>query len=182
MGTVSNIEPSRFDAGAAYVTLDLHQVANFDPFVYKTADYGKTWTLISASVPKSESSYAHVVREDPVRKGMLYLGTDNALYVSWDDGAHWTSLQNNLPPAPVYWLTIQEKFNDLVVATYGRGFWILDDITPLRAMNDRSAPPTRTCSRRARPTGSAACREFTARAAARSPAQIRRTARRSTTS
>jgi len=136
-GTVSNIEPSRFDAGAAYVTLDLHQVANFDPFVYKTADYGRTWTLISASVPKSESSYAHVVREDPVRKGMLYLGTDNALYVSWDDGGHWTSLQNNLPPAPVYWLTIQEKFSDLVVATYGRGFWILDDVTPLRAMNDQ---------------------------------------------
>ena len=68
---------------------------------------------------------------------MLYLGTDNALYVTWDDGAHWTSLQNNLPPAPVYWLTIQEKFSDLVVGTYGRGFWILDDITPLRAMNDQ---------------------------------------------
>ncbi|MGE5243617.1 MAG: WD40/YVTN/BNR-like repeat-containing protein [Betaproteobacteria bacterium] len=136
-GTVSNIEPSRFDAGTAYATIDLHQVGNFDPFVYKTSDYGRAWTLISASVPKSESSYAHVVREDPVRKGMLYLGTDNALYVTWDDGAHWTSLQNNLPPAPVYWLTIQERFSDLVVATYGRGFWILDDVTPLRAMNDQ---------------------------------------------
>jgi photosystem II stability/assembly factor-like uncharacterized protein len=135
-GTVSNIEPSRFDAGTAYATIDLHQVANFDPYVYKTTDYGKTWTFISASVPKSESSYAHVVREDPVRKGMLYLGTDNALYVTWDDGGHWTSLQNNLPPAPVYWLTIQEHFNDLVVATYGRGFWIMDDVTPLRAMTE----------------------------------------------
>jgi hypothetical protein len=70
--------------------------------------------------------------EDPVRKGMLFLGTDNFIYVTWDDGAHWTLLRNNMPPAPIYWLTIQKRYNDLVVATYGRGFWILDDITALR--------------------------------------------------
>ncbi|MGH7634917.1 MAG: sialidase, partial [Gemmatimonadaceae bacterium] len=81
--------------------------------------------------PKSPLSYAHVVREDPVRKGLLYLGTENALYVSFDDGGEWQPLQNNLPHAPVYWIVIQPHFHDLVVATYGRGFYILDDLTAL---------------------------------------------------
>jgi hypothetical protein len=79
-------------------------------------------------------SYAHCVREDPVRKGLLYLGTENALYISFNDGKNWIPLQNNLPHAPVHWLTIQEHFNDLVIGTYGRGFWILDDITPLQQL------------------------------------------------
>jgi hypothetical protein len=74
-------------------------------------------------------SYAHCVREDPVRQGLLYVGTENGLYVSYDDGANWQPLQNNLPHAPVYWITVQEHFNDLVISTYGRGFWILDDLT-----------------------------------------------------
>jgi len=133
-GTVSNIEPSRHDAGTSYITVDLHQVNNRDPHVYKTTNYGKRWTSISAGIPKSELSYAHCVREDPTRQGLLYLGTENALYVSFDDGKHWDSLQTNLPHAPVHWLTIQEHFNDLVIGTYGRGFWILDDITPLQQM------------------------------------------------
>ncbi|MEO5568735.1 MAG: sialidase, partial [Gemmatimonadaceae bacterium] len=131
-GTISNIEPSRFDAGTAYLTVDAHQENIRDPYIYRTTDYGKTWTLIVNGIPKSPLSYVHVVREDPVRRGMLYAGTENGLYVSWDDGANWQSLQNNLPHAPVYWLTVQEHFSDLVVATYGRGFWILDDITALR--------------------------------------------------
>ncbi|HEX7938389.1 MAG TPA: glycosyl hydrolase, partial [Gemmatimonadaceae bacterium] len=133
-GTISNIEPSKYDAGTAYLTVDGHQVNNRDPWIYRTTDYGKTWTLIVNGIPKSPLSYAHVVREDPVRKGMLYAGTENGLYVSWDDGANWQPLQNNLPHAPVYWITVQERFNDLVVATYGRGFWILDDITSLRTL------------------------------------------------
>ncbi|MGB7022220.1 MAG: hypothetical protein WBD73_00335, partial [Candidatus Acidiferrales bacterium] len=99
---------------------------------YKTTDYGQSWRLISGGVPKSVNSSAHCIVEDPVRKGMLYLGTDHSVYVSWDDGGHWSALRNNMPPAPVYWLTIQPQFNDLVVATYGRGIWILDDVTPLR--------------------------------------------------
>ncbi len=135
-GTVSNIEPSHFDAATAYITMDLHQVNNRDPFVYKTSDYGKSWKSISAGVPKSPLSYAHCVREDPVKQGLLYLGVENALYVSFDDGGKWQPLQNNLPRAPVHWITIQENFNDLVVATYGRGFWILDDVTPLRETPD----------------------------------------------
>src|SRR6266404_3516419 len=137
-GTVSNIEPSRYDAAAAYITVDLHQVNNRDPFAYKTSDYGKTWKTITNGIPHSMLSYAHCIRKDPVRRGLLYLGTENALYVSFDDGENWQPLQNNLPHAPVYWIAVQEQFNDLVVATYGRGFWILDDLTPLQQMN-RSA-------------------------------------------
>jgi photosystem II stability/assembly factor-like uncharacterized protein len=137
-GTVENIEPSHFDAGAAYISVNLEQVGNYDPYIYKTADYGQSWTLISGDVPKSMNSSAHCVIEDPVRKGMLYLGTDNSVYVSWDDGSHWTALRNNMPPAPVYWLTLQPQFNDLVVATYGRGLYILDDVTPLREFNGTS--------------------------------------------
>lgn len=131
-GTVSNIEPSRFDAGVCYISVDFHQVNDFDPYVYKTDDYGKNWKRISSGIPKGVLSFAHCVREDPVRKGLLYLGTENTLYVSFDDGEEWSSLQSNLPHAPVHWLTIQERFNDLVVGTYGRGFWIMDDITPLQ--------------------------------------------------
>ncbi len=131
-GTVSNIEPSRHVAGVAYLTVDLHQVNNRDPYVYKTTDYGKTWKLVVGDLPKGVLSYAHCVREDPVRPGMLYLGTENAAYVSWNDGVNWTPLTSGLPPAPVHWLVVQEHFSDLVVATYGRGFYVLDDITPLR--------------------------------------------------
>jgi photosystem II stability/assembly factor-like uncharacterized protein len=134
-GTVSNVEPSRFDTGTAYITVDFHQVNNRDPFVYKTADYGRTWRPIVNGIPKTPLSYAHVIREDPVRRGLLYLGTENALYVSFDDGESWQPLQTNLPRAPVYWLVIQEHFNDLVVSTYGRGFWILDDLTPLQQLS-----------------------------------------------
>lgn len=134
LGTVSNIEPSRYDGGACYITVDLHQVNNRDPYVFKTTDYGKTWKLISSNIPKSVFSYAHCVREDPVRKGLLYLGTENALYASFDDGGKWIPLQTNLPHAPVHWMVIQENFNDLVAATYGRGLWIMDDITPLQQL------------------------------------------------
>jgi photosystem II stability/assembly factor-like uncharacterized protein len=130
-GTISNIEVSRFAAGTAYLTVDGHQVNDRDPWVYKTTDYGKTWALIVKGIPKTPLSYAHCVREDPTRKGLLYLGTEGGMYVSVDDGANWQSLQNNLPHAPVYWIAVQPHFHDLVIATYGRGFWILDDLTPL---------------------------------------------------
>ncbi len=131
-GTVWNVEPSHFDAGTAYITVNLQHVGIYDARAYKTTDYGASWKLITGSVPKGMNSSAHIIIEDPVRKGMLFLGTDNALYVTWDDGDHWTRLRNNLPPAPVYWLQIQRTFNDLVIGTHGRGVWILDDITPLR--------------------------------------------------
>jgi hypothetical protein len=131
-GTVWSIAPSKFDAGTAYVVENLQHEGIYDALVYRTADYGATWTLISASVPKGVNSSAHIIVEDPVRKGMLYLGTDNALYVTWDDGARWMRLRNDLPPAPVYWMQVQPTFNDLVIGTHGRGVYILDDVTPLR--------------------------------------------------
>ena len=133
-GTVNSIEPSRHDAGTCYVAFDMHQINIRDPHVYKTNDYGKTWKLIVDGIPKSELSYSHSVREDPVRKGLLYVGTENAIYASFNDGEKWHPLQNNLPQAPVHWLVVQDHFNDLVVATYGRGFWIMDDVTPLQQM------------------------------------------------
>jgi photosystem II stability/assembly factor-like uncharacterized protein len=133
-GTVSNVEPSRYDAGTCYITVDFHQVNNRDPYVYKTTDYGQTWESISGGIPKSVFSYAHWVKEDPVRKGMFYLGMENALYVSYDDGGRWLSLQNNLPHAPVHHVEVQENFNDLVVGTYGRGFWVLDDLFPVHRL------------------------------------------------
>jgi hypothetical protein len=134
-GTISNIEPSRYEPGAAYLTVDFHQVNNRDPFIYKTKDYGNTWQAITNGIPHSMLSYAHCIREDPVRRGLLYVGTENGLYVSFNDGEQWEPLQSNLPPAPVYWMVVQEHFNDLVIATYGRGFWILDDLTPVQQMN-----------------------------------------------
>jgi hypothetical protein len=135
-GTVSNVEPSRFAAGTAYLTVDVHQLGDTNPYVYKTTNYGESWTSIAADIPRSVFSYAHVIREDPTRAGLLYLGTENSLLVSHDDGGSWMSLQGDLPHAPVYWLTVQPHFNDLVVATYGRGFWILDDITPVQQLTD----------------------------------------------
>ena len=139
-GTVYNIEPSRHRDGTAYVVFDLHQVNNRDPFIYRTNDYGRTWRSLSGTIPKSPLSYVHCIKEDPVRPGLLYTGTENGIYVSFNDGETWQPLQNNLPHAPVYWITAQEHFNDLVIATYGRGFWIMDDITPLRQLADASEP------------------------------------------
>ncbi len=133
-GTISNIEASRYDDATAWLTIDAHQANNRDPFIYKTTDYGRTWTLLVNGIPKSPLSYVHVIREDPVRRGLLYAGTENGIYVSFDDGGHWQPLNNNLPHAPVYWIEVQPQFSDLVIATYGRGFWILDDITPLRTL------------------------------------------------
>jgi photosystem II stability/assembly factor-like uncharacterized protein len=135
-GTVSNIEPSRFDAGAAYITVDFHQLGITDPYVYKTEDFGESWRPLGGDIPRSVFSYAHVIREDPTRPGLLYLGTENSVFASFDDGRRWMPIQGDLPHAPVYWLEVQPHFNDLVIATYGRGFWILDDITSVQQLTD----------------------------------------------
>jgi photosystem II stability/assembly factor-like uncharacterized protein len=143
-GSVTSISPSTFDAGTAYVSVDFHLNDNRDPFIYKTRDFGKTWTKISDGLPKHELSYVRCVTEDPNQKGLLFAGTGNALYYSLDDGAKWTALQEGLPHAPVTWVTVQKQFHDLVVSTYGRGFYILDDITPLEQM---AKEPTTTSVR-----------------------------------
>jgi hypothetical protein len=133
-GTIGNIEPSRFDPAVAYLTVNGHQEGNFDPWVYRTRDYGRTWQLIVGGIPKTPLSFARVVKEDPVRRGLLYLGLENALYVSFNDGDQWEPMQLDLPPAPVSWMQVQRTFDDLVISTYGRGFYILDDLTPLQQL------------------------------------------------
>ena len=135
-GTVSAIVPSRYAAGTAFLSVDGHQVNDRDPWIYRTSDYGKSWTPIVNGIPTSPLSYVHTLAEDPVRKGLLFAGTENGVYVSFDDGARWQPLQNGLPHAPVYGIVIQPRFGDLVIATYGRGFWIMDDMTPLRTAVD----------------------------------------------
>src|SRR5881296_1281984 len=129
------IEPSHFDKGAAYIAVDAHELDDLTPYIYKTTDYGKTWRKITDTFPRSAFSFVHAVCEDPVRRGLLYAGTENGLFVTFDDGARWLPLQTNLPHAPVVWITVQPKFHDLVIATYGRGFWILDDVGPLAQLD-----------------------------------------------
>ena len=131
-GVVSKIEPSHFDAGTAYVAVDFHLTDNRDPWLYKTADFGKTWTKISDGLPKNHPlAYARVIAENPNKRGMLFAGTGNALYYSMDDGKAWTQMKDGLPAAPVSWIVVQKQAHDLVVSTYGRGIYIMEDITPL---------------------------------------------------
>jgi photosystem II stability/assembly factor-like uncharacterized protein len=123
---VNEIEASRHDAGEAYAVINAFQDSH--PYIYRTRDYGKSWQPIVTGMP--EAPIARIVREDPVRKGLLYAGTEAAAYVSFDDGDHWKSLQLNLPTTPVRDMEVHG--DDLVAATYGRSLWILDDVTPLR--------------------------------------------------
>jgi len=117
--------------GTAYVAVDAHKLDNFHPYIFKTNDFGKSWTKITSGLP--DNSYVHAVREDPARKGLLYAGTETGAWVSFDDGSHWQSLQLNLPFTPVHDLIIHD--GDLAVATHGRSFWVLDDLSPLRQAN-----------------------------------------------
>ena len=133
-GVVRGIHASKHQAGKAYYAIEHHQVGNFEPHVYKTDDYGRSFTKIVEGIADSDLSYVRDIFEDPTRPGLLYLGTENTLYVSFNDGESWQPLMNNLPPAPMYGIEVQEHFSDLVVGTYGRGFWILDDITPLQQL------------------------------------------------
>ena len=133
-GTVTSIQPSFFDAGTAYISVDAHLMDNRDPYIFKTADFGRSWKLISGGLPHQPLAYVRVVAEDPNQKGLLFAGTGNSLYYSLDDGGQWTELQKGLPHATVSWAVVQRNFHDLVVSTYGRGIYILDDISPLEEM------------------------------------------------
>ena len=132
---VTLIEASLYDAASAYLSADRHELDDFAPYIYKTSDHGKTWTKITAGLPPG--AYVRAVREDPVRRGLLFAGTKLGVFVSFDDGAHWQTLRGNLPPAPIADLVIKD--DDLVVATHGRSFWVLDDISPLRQWNPQIA-------------------------------------------
>ena len=134
-GTVSLIEPSRFDAGTAYVVVDAHRLDDMHPYLYKTADLGKTWKRIDSGL--APDVYLHAVREDPEKRGQLYLGTERGVMYSPDDGQTWKPLQLNLPTVAVH--DLQVKDDDLVVGTHGRSLWILDDLQPIREFTDRMA-------------------------------------------
>jgi len=133
-GVVRSIDASRFDPAKAYITIEHHQVGDFTPRAYRTDDYGASWTPIVDGVDNDPVDYTRYLLEDSVRPGLLYLGTESTLYVSFDDGETWQPFMTNLPPAPFYGLVIQEHFNDLVVGTYGRGYWILDDLGPIQQL------------------------------------------------
>lgn len=132
---VTSVEASHFDAGVAYATVDRHQLEDFEPYVYRTRDRGRTWQRISNGLPSGV--YVHVVKEDPACRGLLFAGTERGAFVSFDDGDHWQPLQLNLPVTSVRDFQVYQ--NDLIVATHGRGFWVVDDISPLRQVGARPA-------------------------------------------
>ena len=130
---VGIIDTSHFDAETAYIAVDRHRVDDFRPYVYRTHDGGRNWTAVTSGIPEDHA--VNVVREDPVRRGLLYAGTERGVYVSFDDGDHWQTLQMNLPVTSVR--DIDVHGNDVVIGTHGRAFWILDDVTPLRQVDAR---------------------------------------------
>jgi photosystem II stability/assembly factor-like uncharacterized protein len=135
---ISIIDSGRFDVMTAYAAVNTLRLDDMRPHIYRTHDGGKTWTHITAGIP--DGAPVNVVREDPVRKGLLFAGTEREIYVSFDDGDHWQSLRLNMPATSMRDLIV--KNDDVVVATHGRGFWILDDITPLRQLDKTSAAAT----------------------------------------
>jgi len=178
MGVIAKIEPSHFDAATAYVCVDFHLADNRDPWVYKTADFGKTWTKISGDLPThGPLTYARVIAENPNKKGMLFVGTGNALYYTLNDGQTWKQLNEGLPAAPVSWVVVQKAAHDVVVSTYGRGFYIMDDITPLEQgmMESSFTEPVAMVAPRAafrEPRGGRAQISFKLAAAPKSPIEF----------
>ena len=136
-GTIRHIDASYFDAGACYIAVDAHYVGDFGSYVYKTTDFGVTWERLEINLPANNSNFVNQIKEDPDQQGLLWLGTEKSLYFSPDDGKNWIHLKNNLPPTPIFGIEIQRNFKDLVIATYGRGIYILDDITPIREFSEQ---------------------------------------------
>ena len=126
--TIQMIEPDSDNSGTAYVVAERHRLDDFKPYAFRTQDYGKSWTPISEGL--APDVYLHVIRRDPARSGLLYAGTDTGIMMSYDDGAHWQSLQLNLPAVPVHDLVLHG--DSLAVATHGRAFWMIDDLSPVR--------------------------------------------------
>ncbi len=134
---LSIIEASPHDPARAYLAANRYKLDDFAPYLFKTNDFGATWTRISSGLP--ENVFCRTIREDPTRRGLLYAGTETGLYVSFDDGAHWTSIKGNLPVVPVHDVVVKEPEGDLAIATHGRSFWILDHLGPVRAQYDDPA-------------------------------------------
>ena len=131
-GTVDMVEADPHKAGTAYIAVDCHRLDDFRPHAFRTDDFGKTWVSITQGIP--DGSYVHAVRVDPARPGLLYAATETGVFVSFDDGARWQPLQLNLPRVPVHDIVVHD--GDLAVATHGRSFWILDDLSPIRQWSD----------------------------------------------
>jgi hypothetical protein len=143
-GTVTEISPSNFDPATAYVAIDFHMMDDRAPYLYKTSNFGQTWTKISDGLPKGHPlDYVRSVAENPNKRGMLFAGTGHAFFYSMDDGATWTHFQEGLPPAPVTWITVQKRQHDVVIATYGRGLFILPDVSILE-QTGQPTPPSGT--------------------------------------
>jgi hypothetical protein len=131
-GIVRRIDSSHFDPGTAYIAVDYHLVDNRDPFFFKTSDFGQTWTRIDGGLPKGHPlDYALAIAENPHRRGMIFAGTGHGFFYSRDDGKSWTQFKDKLPAAPVNWIEVPKNAPELVVATYGRGLWILRDMWQL---------------------------------------------------
>ena len=128
---MNSIDVNPFVKGGAYVVGTSYKFGDNTPYIYKTEDYGKTWKLITHGIPDEE--FVRVVRADPKRKGLLYAGTEKGMWVSFDDGASWSAFQLNLPPVPIHDLAVKE--DNLIAATHGRSFWMIDDLTPLHQMS-----------------------------------------------
>ncbi len=142
-GTFTQIWPSTFDAGTAYVAVSFHLMDDRKPYIYKTTDFGASWTKITGNIPSGHPlDYVLSLSGNPNRTGMLFAGTGRAFYYSLDDGANWLRFKDGLPPAPVSWITVEPRFHDVVVSTYGRGLYILPNITPLE--HTGQASPTIT--------------------------------------
>jgi photosystem II stability/assembly factor-like uncharacterized protein len=129
---ITTVEASHFEANSAYASVDRHQLQDFNPYIYRTRDLGKSWQVITKGLPAGV--YVHVVREDPMRRGLLFAGTERGAFVSLDDGDNWQPMQLNLPVTSVRDFEIYN--DDLIVATHGRGFWVIDNISPLRQVTD----------------------------------------------
>jgi photosystem II stability/assembly factor-like uncharacterized protein len=131
---VSRVEPSHFDAGTAYVTFDAHRTDDHKPYVYKTTDYGATWTSVAGNLPVGN---VNVIREDPKNRNLLYLGTEYAFYVSLNGGREWKRFMTGLPTVRIDDILVHPRDNDLIVGTHGRSIWIIDDITPLQQLSEQ---------------------------------------------
>ena len=135
---ISIIEPSPHDASTAYVAATRYKLDDFAPYLLKTNDFGRSWEMITDGIP--EVDFTRVIREDPARRGLLYAGTESGVYVSWDDGGNWSRMAGNVPVVPIHDLVVHDS--DLILATHGRSFWMIDDLTPVRnADADSSSSP-----------------------------------------
>ena len=134
LNMINSIDPSPFKKGKAYIAATSYKFGDYTPYLYKTEDYGKTWSLITDGI--NSNYYTRVIRSDKKREGLLYAGTEWGMYISFDDGNSWSKFQLNLPITSIRDLAVKD--NDLVVATHGRSFWIIDDLTPLHQLNDNN--------------------------------------------